>query len=119
MQYLLMIWNDEAAWTDIPEEEQNKIFAEYMEFTRGIKASGNYIGGEALQPGSTATRVQSKNGKIVTTDGPFVETKEQIGGYYLIEAKDLDEAVAIAARLPDARYGGTIEVRPVMETPKD
>ena len=115
MQYLLLIYNNEKAWADMSEEQQGKAFQGYMDFTDGIKKSGNYIGGEALQPIATATTVRRKAGKTVTTDGPFAETKEQLGGYYLVKAKDLDEALAIAARCPAVDYGGTVEVRPVME----
>jgi hypothetical protein len=88
------------------------MMAEYREFTDSILKSGNMKAGDALQPTSTATCVRIRNGKTLTTDGPFAETKEQLGGYYLIEAKDLDEATRIAARVPSAK-SGTIEVRPV------
>ena len=113
MQYLLLIYNNEKAWADMSEEQQGKAFQGYMDFTDGIKKSGNYIGGEALQPIATATTVRRKAGKTVTTDGPFAETKEQLGGYYLIEADSLDEAIGWAAKIPGARHG-SIEVRPVM-----
>ena len=112
MKYLLLIYENEAAFAGIPESEQGKIFEEYMSYTKGIKKGGQYISGEALEPVSTATTVRVKNGKTVTTDGPFAETKEQLGGYYLIDAKDLDEATKIAARVPSAK-SGTVEVRPV------
>jgi hypothetical protein len=92
------------------------MFGEYMQFTADIKKSGNYIAGEALQPVSTATTVRVRDGKTTTTDGPFAETREQLGGFYMIEAKDLDEATAIAARIPSAKIG-SIEVRPIMKTP--
>ena len=100
------------------EKFDSRIFEEYMDYTRGIRKSGNYIGGEALQAISTATTVRVKNGKTVTTDGPFAETREQLGGYYLVEAKDLDEATKLAARIPGAQVG-SIEVRPVMQLPPD
>ena len=116
MKYLLLIYENEAAFTGLPEAEQGKIFEEYMTYTRNIKKSGNYIGGEALQPISDATTVRVKNGKTVTTDGPFAETREQLGGYYLVEAKDLDEAIKLAAGIPASRTG-SIEVRPIMPTP--
>jgi hypothetical protein len=116
MQYLLLIYAKDSDWAGRPEAETGKIFQEYMEFSRGIRKSGNYVGGNALQPVATATTVRVKDGKTLTTDGPFAETKEQLGGYFLIEAKDLDEAIAIAARIPDAR-SGSIEVRPIMPTP--
>jgi len=88
------------------------MMAEYREFTDSILKSGNMKAGDALQPTSTATCVRIRNGKTLTTDGPFAETKEQLGGYYLIDAKDLDEATKIAARVPSAK-SGTVEVRPV------
>jgi hypothetical protein len=117
MQYLCLIYESEKNWADIPEAEQGKIFHEYMEFTQGIVKTGQYKAGEALQPTSTATTVRVRDGKTMTTDGPFAETKEQLGGFYLIEAKTLDEACAVAAKIPAARTG-SIEVRPIMETPK-
>jgi hypothetical protein len=117
MQYLLLIYDAEKEWSNMSEAEQGKMFGEYMEFTRSIKQSGHYIGGEALQPIATATTVRVRNGKTVTTDGPFAETREQLGGYYLIEAKNLDDAIEVAARIPSSRIG-SIEVRPIMETPK-
>ena len=113
MQYLLLIYDPEKAWTTMPEEERNKLFTEYMTFTNDIKASGHYRAGDALQPTHTATTVRVRDGKTSTTDGPFAETREQLGGYYLVEAKDLDEATRIAARIPSAKIG-SIEVRPVM-----
>jgi hypothetical protein len=88
--------------------------AEYFAFTEGIKQSGHYIGGEALQPVQTATSVRVRNGKVSTTDGPFAETKEQLGGFYLINADNLDDAIKVAAKIPSARFG-TIEVRPVVD----
>jgi hypothetical protein len=117
MQYLLLIYDNEKAWANIPEVEKNAIFSQYMEFSQDIVKSGHFRAGDALQPTSTATTVTMKDGKLVSTDGPFAETKEQLGGYYLVEAKDLDEAVKIAGRIPSVRHGGKIEVRPVMPTP--
>jgi hypothetical protein len=116
MKYLLLIYENEANFATITEEEGNRIFAEYMDYTKGIRKSGNYISGEALQPVATATTVRVQNGKTLTTDGPFAETKEQLGGFYLVEAKDLDEAIKLAAGIPASRTG-SIEVRPVMPTP--
>jgi hypothetical protein len=113
MQYLLLIYDPEAAWTTMPEAERNQMHADYMSFTKAIQASGHLRAGDALQPTHTATTVRVRDGKISTTDGPFAETREQLGGYYLIEAKDLDEATGIAARIPSARFG-SIEIRPVM-----
>ena len=116
MKYLLLIYENEAAFAKIPEAEQGKIFEEYMTYTRRIKTSGNYVSGEALEPISTATTVRVKDGKTLTTDGPFAETREQLGGFYLVEAKNLDEAIALAAGIPASRTG-SIEVRPIMPTP--
>jgi hypothetical protein len=113
MQYLLLIYDPEKAWTTMPEAERNKLSAEYMSFTSDIKTSGHFRAGDALQPTHTATTVRVRDGKTSVTDGPFAETREQLGGYYLIEAKDLDEATGIAARIPSARLG-SIEIRPVM-----
>ena len=113
MQYLLMIYQSEAEAGKIDTATSQKIIEEYGAFTQSIIQSGNFKAGDALQPTSTATTVRVRNGKTLTTDGPFAETLEQLGGYYLIEAKDLDAALAIAARIPDARYG-SIEVRPIM-----
>jgi hypothetical protein len=93
-------------------EQQGALFNDYGAYTQAIMASGNYIGGNALQPVSTATSVKVRDGKVITTDGPFAETREQLGGYYLIEAANLDEAISIGARIPDAK-NGTIEVRPI------
>ena len=116
MKYLLLIYESEAASAGLSESEQGQIFQEYMDYTRGIRKSGNYIGGEALQPISTATTVRVKDGKTLTTDGPFAETREQLGGFYMVEAKDLDEAIALAGGIPAVRTG-SIEVRPIMPTP--
>lgn len=116
MKYLLLIYENEGAMAGLSEAEQGKIFEEYMTYTRRIKKNGNYLGGEALQPVATATTVRLKNGKTLTTDGPFAETREQLGGFYLVEAKDLDEAIRLAADIPASRTG-SIEVRPIMPTP--
>jgi hypothetical protein len=113
MQYLLMIYEPEKVWTEMSEDSRNKMFGEYMEFTNGVKASGHFKAGDALQPTATATTVRVRDGKTQVTDGPFAETREQLGGYYLIEAANLDEATKIAARIPSARFG-SIEVRPIM-----
>ena len=110
MQYLLLINDDEAHWGDMPEDERNAIYGEY---TQELQARGVLVGANQLQPSSTATVVHVEDGKTLTTDGPFAETREQLGGYYLVEAKDLDTALAIAARIPGAKTG-SIEVRPVM-----
>jgi len=116
MKYLLLIYEKEADWVALNEADKGKLFEEYMGFSQSIRKSGHWLAGNALQPVSTATTVRVKNGKTLTTDGPFAETREQLGGFYLIEAKDLDEATGIAARIPSARTG-SIEVRPIMPTP--
>jgi hypothetical protein len=116
MQYLLLIYEDEKAWDLLSEAERGKILGEYMTFTADIKKSGHLVAGDALQPVHTATTVRSREGKIIKTDGPFAETREQLGGYYLVEAKDLDEACALGARIPASR-SGSIEVRPIMVFP--
>ena len=113
MQYLLMIYENEKVWADMAEGQRNSMFGEYMTYTSDIKASGHFRAGDALQPVATATTVRVRDGKTQVTDGPFAETREQLGGYYLIEAKDLDEATKIAARIPSAKIG-SIEVRPIM-----
>jgi hypothetical protein len=112
MKYLCLIYDDEAKWGKMTKDEAGKMMGEYGAFTEDIKKSGHYIGGNPLKPTSTATTVRSRGGKVSTTDGPYVETKEQLGGYYLIEAKDLNDAVQVAARIPSAKSGG-IEVRPI------
>ena len=112
MQYLLLIYSNEAEYAALPQAELAKTMAEYGTFTQGIVQSGNFKGGERLRPISTATTVRVRNGKTMTTDGPFAETREQLGGFYMIEAKNLDEASAIAAKIPGARYG-SVEVRPI------
>src|SRR5450631_2857741 len=112
MQYLLMIYQNEAEYAKIDAATGQKMMEEYGVFTQGIIQSGNFKGGDRLQPTTTATTVRVRDGKTLTTDGPFAETREQLGGYYLIEAKDLDAALAIAARIPGARVG-SIEVRPI------
>jgi hypothetical protein len=117
MQYMLLIYDQEKLWQDMPEAEQKQMFGEYMKFTEDIKASGHYKAGDALQGIHTATTVRVRDGKTQRTDGPFAETRETLGGYYLIEAKDLDEATKIAARIPSARLG-SIEIRPVMNYDK-
>jgi len=114
MQYLLLIYENEQIGAKMSKADGDKFMKEYFDFTDDIKKKKNYVAGEALQPTSTATTVRVRDGKPVTTDGPFAETREQLGGYYLVEAKDLDEARAIAARIPSARHG-SIEVRPVVK----
>ena len=114
MRYLCLIYDEEQKLAEMPKSESDAFMGEYFAFTEGIRKSGHYIGGEALQPVGTATTVRVRNGKLSTTDGPFAETKEQLGGYYLIDARDLNDAIQIAAKIPSARLG-SVEVRPVME----
>ena len=113
MQYLLMIYQNEAEYAKVDPAALQKVYEEYGAFTQGIIKSGAFKAGDRLQPTTTATTVRVRDGKTLTTDGPFAETREQLGGYYLVEAKDLDTALAIAARIPGATTG-SVEVRPVM-----
>ncbi|HMC78506.1 MAG TPA: YciI family protein [Vicinamibacterales bacterium] len=114
MKYLCLIYDEEKKLEQMPKSEGEAFMGEYFGFTEGIKKTGHYLGGNALQPVQTATTVRVRNGKVSTTDGPFAETQEQLGGYYLIEAKDLNDALQVAAKIPSARIG-SIEVRPIME----
>jgi hypothetical protein len=117
MRYLLLIYGPE----DVPDptpDEQAEVMAAYNAFTEHIRSKNAYLGGEALEPTATATTVRVRDGKTLTTDGPFAETKEALGGYYLVEAKDLDEAIDFAARIPGAQTG-SIEVRPIWEIPAE
>ena len=113
MQYLLLIYRNEAEQAKMDAAAGQKMMGEYGAFTQSIIRSGNFKAGDGLQPTSTATTVRVRDGKTLTTDGPFAETREQLAGYYLVEAKDLDAALAIAARIPGAKVG-SIEVRPIM-----
>ncbi len=113
MKYLCLIYDEESTWAAMPKSESDALMGEYFGFTNAIKASGNYVAGEALQPVHTATTVRMRNGKMTTTDGPFAETKEQLGGFYLVEASDLNEAIQIASRIPSAKIG-SIEIRPIV-----
>ena len=114
MRYLCLIYENEKAWETMPKDQADAVFGEYFTFTEGIKQAGQHLGGEALQPTQTATTVRVRNGKVSTTDGPFAETKEQLGGYYLIDVADLDEAIRWAAKIPSVRVG-SVEVRPIWE----
>jgi hypothetical protein len=113
MKYLCLIYEDESLWPTMSKTESDSMMADYGALTADIKKSGKYIAGEALQPTTSATTVRVRNGATLTTDGPFAETKEQLGGFYMIEAKDLNDAIQVAARIPAARYA-SVEVRPVM-----
>lgn len=114
MKYMLLIYQDEPSWDAISEAERQQIYGEYRKLREDLISSGQFVTGSQLQPIATATRVSVRDGKELVTDGPFAETHEQLGGYFLIEAANLDEATAIAARIPSARMG-TIEVRPLVE----
>jgi hypothetical protein len=111
MKYMLLIYADENAWTD---DERQRCYEESTELTHDLHSKGKYISASPLLPVAAATSVRVREGKRLVTDGPFAETREQLGGYFMVEAKDLDEAIAIAAKVPGARKG-TVEVRPVLE----
>jgi hypothetical protein len=113
MQYLLLIYQNEAMAAAQPMEAMKPMLDAYQAFNEATKAAGQYVAGEALQPTATATTVRVRDGQTLTTDGPFAETKEQLGGFYLVEAKDLDEALELASRIPSAKTG-CVEVRPIM-----
>jgi hypothetical protein len=113
MQYLLLIYVNETLFPGLPPAEQGRVMTEYMQFGQSLTEAGQLRASERLEPTTTATCVSAKDGKILSTDGPYAETKEQLGGFYLVEAQDLDEAIRIAGRIPAVRFGGKIEVRPV------
>jgi hypothetical protein len=113
MQYMLLIYGDESSWGDHSDEERGQIMQAYGAFTEELRQSGSMVAGDALEPTQTATTIRVQDGETLTTDGPFAETKEQLGGYYLIEADSLDEAIEWAGKVPGARHG-SVEVRPVM-----
>jgi hypothetical protein len=113
MKYMLLIYGDEEAW---PYPDRAECFEESMQLAHQLKAKGQYLAADPLQPVSTATSVQVRGGKVLVTDGPFAETREQLGGYFLVEAKDLDEAIEIAGKIPGGRRG-TVEIRPLLEIP--
>ena len=114
MQYMLLIYGEEAGWAALSDEERGRWMQDYQAYTEELRTAGAMVAGDALQPTSNATTVRVRDGDQLVTDGPFAETKEQLGGYYLIEAKDLNEAIQIAARIPSAKLG-CIEVRPIQE----
>lgn len=118
MKYMLLIYHDEHRWNDLSEPERQQIYGEYRQLRTELQSRGQFLDGSQLQSVTTATSIRVRDGKELVTDGPFAETHEQLGGYFLIEAKDLDEATAIAARIPSARTG-TVEVRPLVETPAE
>ena len=112
MQYMLLIYGDEKGWMNMPPDELKKMYADYTTFSKELATSGAMIGGNELKPVSTASTVRVRNGKVMTMDGPFAETKEQLGGYYIIEVPDLDAAIKWAAKIPSA-LNGSIEIRPL------
>jgi hypothetical protein len=114
MKYLCLIYDEEKRIAAMAKTDADVFHTEYGAFTEAIRQNGQYLGGNALQPVHTATTVRVRNGKMSTTDGPFAETKEQLGGYYLIEARDLNDAIQVASRIPSSRVG-SIEVRPIMD----
>jgi hypothetical protein len=114
MQYMLMLYADEATWSSLDEEAQGAVMAEHEAATEAMKAQGAYVGGEALHLSDTAATLRIRDGEEVITDGPFVEAKEMLGGYYIVECASRDEALRLAARLPEARIGG-VEVRPILD----
>ena len=113
MQYILLIYGDETAGTAMSPEDQAKGAQEWVDYTQWLKDKGYHLAGDALHPTSDATTVRVRDGKTITTDGPFAETKEQLGGYYLVECKDLDEALEAAARIPIGPHG-SVEIRPIL-----
>lgn len=117
MKYMLLIYDSEKEWAKFSDADTKKIIGEYLQFSSEIRASGHYQAGAPLQPTTAATSVRIRNGRTLVTDGPFAETGEQLGGFYMVEARDLDEAISIASRIPSARLG-TIEVRPVAPMPQ-
>jgi hypothetical protein len=119
MHYLALIYSEERDPATIPPEEMGQIMASYNRFTEEAREAGVSTVGEALWPTSTATTLRLQNGQLVTTDGPFAETREALGGFYLLDCKDLDEAIAWARRIPALGFGGTIEVRPIVEFSAD
>ena len=114
MRYLCLIYENEKAFETLPPAETEAIMGEYFQFTDDLRKNGKYVAAEALQPTASSTTVRVRNGKVSTTDGPFAETKEQLGGFYLIEATDLNDAIQVASRIPSARFG-SIEIRPVVD----
>ena len=114
MRYLCLLYGDESRWEKVTKEEMDALYEEYVALTDDIKRSGHHLAGDPLYPTKSATTVRVRNGRVSATDGPFAETKEQLGGYFLIEARDLNEAIQIAARIPAARTG-CVEVRPIWE----
>jgi hypothetical protein len=118
MRYLCLIYDNEAQLEAMPKDAAEAFMGEYFAFNDDIQGSGHFVAGEALQPVATATTIRVRNGKLSATDGPFAETREQLGGFYLIEARDLNEAIAVASRIPSAKIG-SIEIRPIVDFEQD
>jgi hypothetical protein len=114
MQYLLMIYGNEQEWANLPAPQREKMSKDFMTYSQEIVKSGHFRAGSQLQPVASATTLRTKGGKVVTSDGPFAETKEQLGGYYLVECKDLDEALSLGKRIPSLPITGSVEVRPLV-----
>ena len=117
MKYMLLIYHEEKAWAELSEAERQGIYAEFRQLGAQLQASGQFVTGSQLHPTAAASSVRVRNGKRLVTDGPFAETREQLGGYFLVDAANLDDALGLAARIPAARMG-TIEVRPLVEAPQ-
>jgi hypothetical protein len=116
MQYILLIYTNEAEVAARPPDVKQAVTNEYVQFMKETQAAGSWLGGDRLTSVANATCVRVREGKVLKTDGPFAETREQLAGYIVVEAKNLDEATALAAKIPGARFG-TIEVRPIMGLP--
>ena len=117
-QYILLIYGDESAWEAVPPDERAKTMQEWFDYTQWLRDKGWYVGGDALHPTAQATTVRVRDGATLTTDGPFAETKEQLGGYYVVRTENLDEAIEAAARCPGAQggaMGGSMEIRPIVD----
>ena len=120
MRYTLLIYSDPQRWSQLSQDEAAEVFGEFRDYTARIAATGEMVGGEQLQGADTATSVRIRGGDTITTDGPYAETKEVLGGYYVVECPDLDRAVELAAAVPSAKRGlDTVEVRPVVEQPAE
>ncbi|TMK70729.1 MAG: YciI family protein [Actinobacteria bacterium] len=118
MQYMLLIYDDESTWATMPEKERNHWYGEYTAFTNELRENGAFVAADQLQSSASATTVTVRDGEKLTTDGPFAETKEALGGYYLIDVASDDEAIAWAAKIPSAQFG-RVEVRPVVQIPAE
>ena len=115
MKYMLLIYHNEKQWNELGESERQQMYGEYRKLREELQSRGQFLNGSQLQSVTTATSIRVRNGKELVTDGPFAETHEQLGGYFLIEAKNVEDAIAVAKRIPSARMGA-IEVRPLVET---